>query len=69
VTFVPDEGNDHAVEIEKEHDQVEAELDEGFLVTAVSRLCYAFEWYEEQNRDPAYLFVYIQLPENLRRIQ
>jgi hypothetical protein len=31
VRLVADEGNDHAVEVEEEHDEVEAELDEGFL--------------------------------------
>ena len=29
--FVADQGDDHAVEVEEEHDQVEAEFDEGFL--------------------------------------
>jgi hypothetical protein len=29
--LVADEGDDHAVEVEEEHDKVEAELDEGFL--------------------------------------
>jgi hypothetical protein len=31
VGFVADKGNDHAVEVEEEHDEMEAELDEGFL--------------------------------------
>jgi hypothetical protein len=31
VSLVADEGDDHAVEVEEEHDQVEAELDEWFL--------------------------------------
>lgn len=29
--LIPDEGNDHAVEVEEEHDQMKTELDEGFL--------------------------------------
>lgn len=29
--LVADQGNDHAVEVEEEHDQMEAELAEGFL--------------------------------------
>lgn len=29
--LVADEGDDHAVEVEEEHDEVEAELDERFL--------------------------------------
>jgi hypothetical protein len=31
VRLVANEGDDHAVEVEEEHDEVEAELDEGFL--------------------------------------
>ena len=31
VRLVSDEGNDHAVQVEEEHDQVEAQLDERFL--------------------------------------
>jgi hypothetical protein len=31
VRLIADEGDDHAVEVEEEHDKVEAELDEGFL--------------------------------------
>lgn len=31
VRLVADKGDDHAVEVEEEHDQVEAELDERFL--------------------------------------
>lgn len=31
VRLIADEGNDHAVEIEEEHEQVEAQLDERFL--------------------------------------
>jgi hypothetical protein len=30
--LVADEGDDHAVQVEEEHDQVETELDEGFLL-------------------------------------
>ena len=30
ILFV-DEGDDHAVEVEKEHDQVKAQFEEGFL--------------------------------------
>ena len=32
VRLVPDEGNNHAVQIEEEHDEVKAELDERLLV-------------------------------------
>ena len=31
VGLVPDQGDDHAVEVEEEQDQVEPELGEGFL--------------------------------------
>ena len=31
VRLVADEGDDHAVEVEEEHDEMETELDEGFL--------------------------------------
>ena len=36
VRLVPDKGNDHAVEVEEEHDQVEPQLDERFLSSGVS---------------------------------
>jgi hypothetical protein len=31
VGLIPDQGDDHAVEVEEEQDEVEAELGEGFL--------------------------------------
>ena len=31
VRLVADEGDDHAVEVEEKHEQMEAQLDEGFL--------------------------------------
>lgn len=37
VSLVADEGNDHAVQVEEEHQQVETKLDEGFL-DYISRL-------------------------------
>lgn len=33
--LVPDQGHDHGVEVEEEHEQVEAELDEGLLLVHV----------------------------------
>jgi hypothetical protein len=36
VGFVADQSNNHAVEVEEEHQEVEAQLDEGFLLTFVS---------------------------------
>ena len=30
--FIPDEGDNHAVEVEEEHHQMETELDERFLI-------------------------------------
>jgi hypothetical protein len=32
VAFVTDQSNNHAVEVEEEHQEVEAQLDEGFLL-------------------------------------
>jgi hypothetical protein len=32
VGLVPDQGDDHAVEVEEEHEQVEAKLEERFLL-------------------------------------
>ena len=42
VRFVSDEGDNHAVQVEEEHDQVEAKLDERLLV-GVSRYFVARE--------------------------
>lgn len=36
--LVADEGDDHAVEIKEEHDQVETKLDKGFLITKKSEV-------------------------------
>lgn len=33
--LVPDQSDDHGVEVEEEHEQVEAELDEGLLLVHV----------------------------------
>ena len=33
--LVTDKGDDHAVEVEEEHQEVEAQLDKGFLVLSV----------------------------------
>ena len=33
--FVPNQRDDHAVEVEEEHDEVEAEFDEGFLISVL----------------------------------
>lgn len=35
--FVAYQGDDHAVEVEEEHDEVEAEFDEGFLMRGVGQ--------------------------------
>lgn len=35
VRLVADKSNDHAVEVEEEHEQVEAQLDEGFLLVHI----------------------------------
>jgi len=36
VRFVPNECDDHAVEVEEEHDKMKAEFDEGFLPKSMS---------------------------------
>lgn len=35
VALITDQGNNHAVEVEEEHEEVEAKLDEGFLLVHV----------------------------------
>lgn len=35
ITFVPDERDNHGVEVKEEHEQVEAQLDEGLLLVHV----------------------------------
>jgi hypothetical protein len=37
VALIADQGNDHAVEVEEEHEEMEAELDERFLYTISSQ--------------------------------
>ena len=54
--FVADEGNNHAVQVEEEHQQVETKLDEGFLVLLIHRSLNMF--------GDAYLLMNIQLPED-----
>lgn len=64
VRLVADEGDDHAVEVEEEHDEVEAELDEGFL-KLVSAACKSGRKVGAR----AYLLVDVELSENLGRVQ
>ena len=37
--LVADKSNDHAVEVEEEHEQMEAQLDEGFLSAYTLATC------------------------------
>lgn len=63
---VTDQCNDHAVEVEEEHEKMEAQLDEGFLYAKdVSDLLPGMM----QRGGVRYLLVDVQLPENLGRIQ
>lgn len=39
VRLVLNQGDDHAIQVEEEHDQVEAQLDKGFLLSLVSPCC------------------------------
>jgi hypothetical protein len=63
VRLVADESDDHAVEVEEEHEQVETEFDEGFLcsVSALSPGA-ILRWVSD-------LLVYVELPEDLGCIQ
>jgi hypothetical protein len=63
--LISNQGDDHTVEIEKEHDEMEAELDEWFLMR---------EWATTPNNNYASekitdLLVNVQLSEDLSRIQ
>lgn len=49
--IVLDEGHDHAVEVEEEHDQVERELGEGFLWGGTSALVQPREGYRHGDLD------------------
>ena len=62
--LVADEGDDHAVEVEEEHDEVETELDERFL-KLVSAGCKSGTKVGAR----AYLLVDVELSENLGRVQ
>jgi hypothetical protein len=79
VGFIADKGDDHAVEVEEEHEQVETELDERFLC-GVSTLCHCamriLSCKEAVNRVTgcclyrvSYLLVYVELPEDFRCVQ
>lgn len=70
VGLVPNQGHDHRVEVEEEHDEVESELDERFLRVNVS--LHSRREYCPSNAIQgmfAYLLVYIQLPENLSSVK
>jgi hypothetical protein len=60
VGLVADEGNDHAVEVEEEHQQVETQLDERFLaIVSTPQLA----WMRAVPK--AHLLMNVQLPEDL----
>ena len=65
VALITDQGNNHAVEVEEEHEEVEAKLDEGFLNTISSQSLHC----GLRLGNPTDLLVHVQLAENLGRIQ
>jgi hypothetical protein len=65
VALIADKGNNHAVEVEEEHKEVEAKLDEGFLNTISSQSLHC----GLRLGNPTDLLVHVQLAENLGRIQ
>ena len=65
VGLVADEGDDHAVQVEEEHQQVETQLDERFLARVSSGHC---RWKPEDARD-SYLLMDVQLPEDFCRVE
>jgi hypothetical protein len=74
MAFVADEGDNHAVQVEEEHQEVEAQLDEGFLEIAhtngsVTKLMTKARGDPSKNTAKTNLLVHIQLAENLGRIQ
>jgi hypothetical protein len=65
--LIADQGDDHAVQVVEEHDQVESELDEGFLECAAQSEQIYFS--KRHSKAIADLLVDIQFPENLCRIE
>ena len=66
--LVPDKSDDHRVEVEEEHEQVETELDEGFLcsVSALSPCaCANHSLSSAMSQGVSHLLVYVELPEDL----
>lgn len=65
VGFVADQSDDHAVEVEEEHQEVEAQLDEGFLGDNHGSVL------RDLARKPkkTNLLVHVQLAENFGRVQ
>lgn len=51
VRLITDQGNNHAVEVEEEHQEMETELDEGFLLRCQIRLHGGFN--NEPSNSPA----------------
>lgn len=66
VRLVFDQGDDHAVEVEKEHDEVEPELDERLLRGGLASL--PLRRLGLQKGFP-YLLVHIKLAEDLSRVE
>lgn len=80
VRFVADKSHNHAVQVEEEHDQVESQLDEGFLAKLAAGHAFAI-WYVRAcgaGLQPCPtrgldcttdLLVHVKLPKDLGRVQ
>jgi hypothetical protein len=67
VSFVANQSNNHAVEVEEEHQEAEAEFDERFLLNGWVSYHYVPERMAQELGTN--LLVHIQLAEDLSRIQ
>lgn len=63
--FVADQGHNHAVQVEEEHQEVETQFDERFLHRLVTHICVR----KQKKKRGTHLLVHVQLAEDLRRIQ
>ena len=57
VRFVPDEGDDHAVEVEEEHDKMETQFNERFLMHNVRKTL--------KTKDIEFLQIYIRSSQDI----
>ena len=69
MALILDQGDDHAVQVEEEHDEVEAELDEGFLWKGVSYNGRRSREVKDGAEGATNLLVDVEFPEDLRCVQ